>query len=66
MVFYATRNLQVGEEITQSYANLGDDGRLTRMENIEVSWGLHVHACAVKSIVVVVVMKVVVIIQKFR
>ena len=39
MVFYATRNLQVGEEITQSYANLGDDGRLTRMENIEVSWG---------------------------
>ena len=39
VVLYATRNLEVGEEITQSYANLGDDGRLTRMENIEVSWG---------------------------
>jgi hypothetical protein len=39
MSFYATRNINVGEEITQSYANLGDDGRLTRQENIQVSWG---------------------------
>ena len=39
MSFYATKNINVGEEITQSYSNLGDDGRLTRQENIQVSWG---------------------------
>ena len=39
MTFYATKDICVGEEITQSYANLGDDGKLTRQENIQASWG---------------------------
>ena len=39
MTFYATKDICAGEEITQSYANLGDDGKLTRQENIQASWG---------------------------
>ena len=39
MCFYATQEIQAGEQITQSYCNLKGDGRMSRMENIEESWG---------------------------
>jgi len=39
MMFYATRNIAVGEQITQSYTNLTGDGRMSRVENLQESWG---------------------------
>jgi SET and MYND domain-containing protein len=39
LCFYATTDIEEGEEITQSYANLNGDGRLSRQENLMTSWG---------------------------
>lgn len=39
MVFYSTKDIEIGEEITQCYGNLSGDGRMNRMENLKKSWG---------------------------
>ena len=43
MVFYATKDIMAGEEITQSYGNLSGDGRMSRQENLQESWGFVCH-----------------------
>lgn len=51
MCFYTTRDVSAGEELTQSYANLGGDGRMDRKENLLISWGFDCHCmrCSLKS-----------------
>ena len=38
-MFYALRDIAIGEEITQCYGNLSGDGRMNRIENLIESWG---------------------------